>query len=241
LYDERLAVFWILSSQISYSVSEEVDKGTVVGNLVKDLNINTQQLEERGFRIVSGYSKKYFEANLRTGALFVNERIDREELCPNSPKCSLNIEGLLSHPMNIYRIEVIIIDINDNAPSFLEQIHVFNISESSSSGERYPLPIAQDSDTGSNSVKTYKLSPNEHFAIDVSSGGDSASAELVLQKALDREKQPIIKLTLTAVDGGKPTQTLDTMRCFLITCLNPKETTSSASEPAPERSGLRGE
>ncbi|XP_067455314.1 protocadherin alpha-8-like isoform X14 [Thunnus thynnus] len=192
------------AAQISYSVSEEVDKGTVVGNLAKDLNIQPQQLEERGFRIVSGYSKKYFEANLRTGALFVNERIDREELCPNLPKCSLNIEGLLNHPMNIYRIEVSVVDINDNAPSFLEQTHVFNISESSSTGERYPLPIAQDADTGSNSVKTYKLSPNEHFSIDVSSGGETLSAELVLQKALDREKQPIIKLTLTAVDGGKP-------------------------------------
>ncbi|XP_039976654.1 protocadherin alpha-2-like [Xiphias gladius] len=199
-----LCLFDRSAAQISYSVSEEVDKGTVVGNLAKDLNIHTQQLEERGFRIVSGYSKKYFEANLRTGALFVHERLDREELCPNLPRCSLNIEGLLSYPMNIYRIEVNVLDINDNAPSFLEQIHVFNISESSSTGERYPLPIAQDADTGSNSVKTYKLSLNEHFSIDVSSGGDSMSAELVLQKALDREKQPIIKLTLTAVDGGKP-------------------------------------
>ncbi|XP_053179577.1 protocadherin alpha-4-like [Scomber japonicus] len=192
------------AAQISYSVSEEVDKGTVVGNLAKDLNIQPQQLEERGFRIVSGYSKTYFEANLRTGVLFVNERIDREELCPNLLKCSLNIEGLLNHPMNIYRIEVSVTDINDNAPSFIEQTHVFNISESSSTGERYPLPIAQDADIGSNSVKTYKLSPNEHFSIDVSSGGETLSAELVLHKALDREKQPIIKLTLTAVDGGKP-------------------------------------
>ncbi|KAM9357308.1 protocadherin alpha-2-like [Symphorus nematophorus] len=193
-------------AQISYSVSEEVDKGTVVGNLAKDLNIHTQQLEERGFRIVSGYSKKYFEANLRTGALFVNERTDREELCPNLPKCSLNIEGLLSHPMNIYRIEVIIIDINDNAPSFMEQTHVFNISESSAAvGERYLLPIAVDADIGSNSVKTYKLSQNDYFSLDVQSGGDhGVSAELVLQKALDRERQPVIKLVLTAVDGGKP-------------------------------------
>ncbi len=40
----------------------------------------------------------------------------------------------------------------------------------------------------SNSVKSYKLSPNEHFSLDVQSGGDqSVSAELVLQKALDRE------------------------------------------------------
>uniref|UniRef100_A0A8B9GN78 Protocadherin 2 alpha b 10 n=1 Tax=Astyanax mexicanus TaxID=7994 RepID=A0A8B9GN78_ASTMX len=33
---------------------------------------------------------------------------------------------------------------------------------------------------------------------------NSVSAELVLQKALDREKQSVIQLTLTAVDGGKP-------------------------------------
>ncbi|XP_036933517.1 protocadherin alpha-2-like isoform X16 [Acanthopagrus latus] len=216
------------AAQISYSVFEEVDKGTVVGNLAKDLNIQTQQLEERGFRIVSGYSKKYFEANVRTGALVVNERIDREELCPNSPKCSLNIEGLLSDPMNIHRIEVIIVDINDNAPSFLEQIHVFNISESSSSGERYPLPIAQDADTGSNSVKTYKLSTNEHFSIDVMSGGDSASAELVLQKALDREKQHIIKLTLAAVDGGKPARS-GTMQ-IIVNVIDVNDNTPSFSK-----------
>ncbi|XP_078025473.1 protocadherin alpha-2-like isoform X18 [Epinephelus lanceolatus] len=217
------------AAQISYSISEEVDKGTVVGNLAKDLNLHTQQLEERGFRIVSGYSKKYFEANSRTGALVVNERIDREELCPNLPKCSLNIEGLLSHPMNIYRIEVSILDINDNAPSFPEQTHVFNISESSSTGERYPLPVAQDADTGSNSVKTYKLSPNEHFSVDVSSGGDSASAELVLQKALDREKQPTIKLTLTAVDGGKPARS-GTMQ-ILVNVIDSNDNTPSFSKP----------
>ncbi|XP_042370306.1 protocadherin gamma-A4-like, partial [Plectropomus leopardus] len=217
------------AAQISYSVSEEVDKGTVVGNLAKDLNIHSQQLEERGFQIVSAYSKKYFEANLRTGALVVNERIDREELCPNLPKCSLNIEGLLSNPINIYRIEVSILDINDNAPSFLEQIHVFNISESSSTGERYPLPVAQDADTGSNSVKSYKLSPNEHFSVDVSSGEDGASAELVLQKALDREKQPTVKLTLTAVDGGKPSRS-GTMQ-ILVNVIDSNDNTPTFSKP----------
>uniref|UniRef100_A0A8D3CBP7 Cadherin domain-containing protein n=1 Tax=Scophthalmus maximus TaxID=52904 RepID=A0A8D3CBP7_SCOMX len=57
----------------------------------------------------------------------------------------------------------------------------------------------------SNSVKTYKLSQNDHFSLDVQSGGEhGVSAELVLQKSLDREKQSVIKLILTAVDGGKP-------------------------------------
>ncbi|XP_023845411.1 protocadherin alpha-3-like [Salvelinus sp. IW2-2015] len=200
-----LCLFDWSAAQISYAVSEEVDKGTFVGNLAKDLNLNVHELESRGLRIVSGNSKMYFEANLKTGILYVNERIDREELCPNTIKCSLNIEAILSHPVLLHRIGVNILDINDNTPSFVEKSHTFNISESSTPGERYMLPIANDADTGSNSVKSYKLSPNEHFSVDVQSDGEqSLSAELVLQKALDREIQPVIQLTLTAVDGGKP-------------------------------------
>ncbi|XP_040904751.1 protocadherin alpha-3-like [Toxotes jaculatrix] len=196
------------TAQLSFSVSEEVDKGTVVGNLAKDLQINVQELEKRDLRVVAGNSKKYFDVDLKTGALFVCDRIDREELCPNTAKCSLNIEAILNHPMHLHRIEVQIIDINDNAPSFREREKTFNISESSFTGERYLLPMAHDADTGSNSVKSYKLSPNEYFSLDVQSGGEhSESAELVLQKSLDREKQSVIHLTLTALDGGKPART----------------------------------
>ncbi|XP_026185824.1 protocadherin alpha-2-like isoform X2 [Mastacembelus armatus] len=193
------------TAQLSFSVSEEVDKGTVVGNLAKDLQINVQELEKRDLRIVTGNSRKYFDVDLKTGALYVCDRIDREELCPNTVKCSVNIEAILSHPMHLHRIEVQITDINDNAPSFREREKTFNISESSLTGERYLLPMANDADTGSNSVKSYKLSPNDYFSLDVQSGGQhSESAELVLQKSLDREKQSVIHLTLTALDGGKP-------------------------------------
>ncbi|XP_038556111.1 protocadherin gamma-C3-like [Micropterus salmoides] len=193
------------ASQISYSISEEVNKGTVVGNIAKDLNLNVQELETRDLRIVSSHSKRYFDVNLRTGNIFVDERIDREELCPNVVKCLLKIQAVLNNPMAAHRIEVNILDINDNSPAFIEKTYSLNISESSLTGERYLLPIAVDADIGSNSVKTYKLSQNEHFSLDVQSGGDhGVSAELVLQKALDREKQSVITLLLTAVDGGKP-------------------------------------
>ncbi|CAG5990908.1 unnamed protein product, partial [Menidia menidia] len=193
------------ASQLSYSVPEEVNKGTVVGNIAKDLNLNMPELETRDLRIVSSFSKKYFDVNLLTGNLFVNERIDREELCPLVAKCSVKIQAALKDPMSVHRIEVNILDMNDNSPSFIDSWHVLNISESMSQGERYLLPVAVDADIGNNAVKTYKLSQNEHFSLDVQSGGEhGVSAELVLQKALDREKEPVIKLILTAVDGGKP-------------------------------------
>ncbi|XP_035858901.1 protocadherin alpha-2-like isoform X7 [Sander lucioperca] len=205
----RIVVFLCLcdwsASQLSYSISEEVNKGTVVGNIAKDLNLNLQELETRDLRIVSSYSKKDFDVNLRTGNIFVDERIDREEICPNVLKCSIKIQAVLNNPMTAQRVEVHVLDINDNSPTFIEKTHSLNISESSLTGERYLLPIAVDADMGSNSVKTYKLSQNEYFSLDVQNGGEhGVSAELVLQKALDREKQPVITLLLTAIDGGKP-------------------------------------
>nr|XP_049604922.1 protocadherin alpha-5 isoform X41 [Syngnathus scovelli] len=193
------------ASQFSYSISEEMNKGTVVGNIAKDLNLNLQELRNRDLRIVSSHSKKYIEVDLRTGNLFVNDRIDREELCPGAAQCFVRIQAVLSNPMSVHRIDVHVLDVNDNSPKFEEDLHILKISESVAPGERYFLPEAVDLDTGGNSVKTYTLSPNEYFTLDVQNGGEhGVSAELVLHKALDREKQPIHELTLTALDGGKP-------------------------------------
>ncbi|XP_029113088.1 protocadherin alpha-8-like isoform X7 [Scleropages formosus] len=201
-------IFCLLDSfrgQIVYSVSEEVSKGTVIGNITKDLNLNIQELESRMFQVVSGHDKKYFEVNTKNGLLFVNDRIDRDELCLDAEKCSLNIEAIAHNPLSLYRVEVIVTDVNDNDPLFPVKDHVLNVFENGFPGEKFPLPMANDADVGSNTVKSYKLSPNEHFSLDVQSGAEqSVSAELVLQKALDREKQPVIHLLLTAVDGGKP-------------------------------------
>nr|NP_001009595.2 protocadherin 2 alpha b 8 precursor [Danio rerio] len=200
-----LSLWNITDGQIVYSISEEADPGTTVGPIAKDLNLNLHELQLRGFQLVSGPNKRYFDVNLKSGVLLVKERIDRELLCGRSSRCSLEIEAIVNSPLNMYRLEVNVLDINDNGPIFKSSKTELNIVESAFPGERFTLPDAFDADVGSNSVKSYKLSANEHFTLDVQSGGEqSVSAELVLQKALDREKQPVIKLTLTAVDGGKP-------------------------------------
>ncbi|XP_061691685.1 protocadherin alpha-3-like [Syngnathoides biaculeatus] len=205
LFALLLCVCGSSASQLSYSVSEEVNKGFVLGNIAKDFNLNVHELHARGLRVVASTSQEFFDVDLQSGNLFVKERIDREELCPNVVKCALRIQAVLNNPMTAHRIEINILDVNDNSPAFAENAYTLDIPESASPGERHFLPVAVDADIGSNSVRSYKLSNNEHFALDVQSGGDhGVSAELVLQKHLDREKQSLLTLALTAVDGGKP-------------------------------------
>ncbi|XP_076149208.1 protocadherin alpha-3-like [Alosa pseudoharengus] len=190
--------------QTVYSVSEESNTGTAVGNLAKDLNLDVKDLALRRFQIVSGPNKRYFDVNIGTGILHTKERIDRDEICGRSTKCTLELEAIANSPLAMYRFDVNILDINDNPPIFPATTEYLNISELALPGERFTLPRAYDADVGSNSVKSYKLQNNEYITLDVQNGEENASPELVLQKSLDREKQPTIQLVMTAFDGGKP-------------------------------------
>ncbi|KAM5214010.1 protocadherin gamma-A7 isoform 4-T4 [Hipposideros larvatus] len=193
------------AGHILYSVPEETDKGSFVGNIAKDLGLEPQELADRGVRIVSRGRTQLFALNARSGSLVTAGRIDREELCAQSARCLVSLNILMEDKMNLYPIEVEIMDVNDNAPRFLTEEMNVKIMENIAPGVRFPLNEARDPDVGTNSLQSYQLNPNRHFSLVVQTGDDGTKyPELVLERALDREEEAVHHLLLTASDGGDP-------------------------------------
>ncbi|XP_030251900.1 protocadherin alpha-2-like isoform X32 [Sparus aurata] len=191
-------------AQTRYSVPEEVEVGTVVGNVAKDLGLDITSLIDRRFRVVSGSEDAIFEVNQDNGVLFVHKHIDREELCQGSGACLMELKILVENPLEMHYVVVEITDVNDHSPSFPEREQTFEIAEHTLPGRRFQLHTAQDPDAGINSIRTYTLTSNEHFEVNIRQGDAGKVPFLVLKKSLDREQKDKHTLLVTAVDGGKP-------------------------------------
>ncbi|KAM4869046.1 protocadherin beta-5-like [Urocitellus parryii] len=193
------------SKAIRYSIPEETESGYSVANLAKDLGLRVGELATRGARIHHKGSKQLLQLDVKTGNLLLQEKLDREVLCGATEPCVLHFQLLLENPVQLFQIDVQLIDVNDHSPEFLDREMILRIPESVQPGSVFALKSAQDLDMGSNSVQNYTISPNSYFRVATHNRGDGRKyPELVLGKALDREEEPELSLTITALDGGAP-------------------------------------
>ncbi|XP_063732756.1 protocadherin beta-16-like [Eleginops maclovinus] len=191
--------------QVSYSIPEEMAKGSLVGNIVQDLGLGVKRFQTGNARIHTGDSTEYIQLNKEKGLLVIKEKIDREALCGQKTPCALHFQIALENPIEIFQVTLEITDINDNAPVFEKEERRFEISESAVIGSKFMLEKAMDPDIGLNGLQSYTLKPNDHFVLKLHSQSDGGKkVEMILQKPLDREQQEFASLLLTAVDGGEP-------------------------------------
>ncbi|KAM5301589.1 protocadherin beta-15-like isoform 2-T2 [Glossophaga mutica] len=193
------------AEQEAYRVAEETESGSFVANLAKDIGLEVRELSRRRARVIFNNNKKHFQLNLQTGDLQVNEKLDREELCGPTEPCELQFQVLLEEPLEVYKFKLLVSDINDNPPVFPEAEMILKIMENTLPGAVFPLKNAQDLDVGINNVQNYTIYPNSHFHVLTRNGSEGRKYPvLVLDKVLDREEQPELRLTLLAADGGAP-------------------------------------
>ncbi|XP_075712367.1 protocadherin gamma-B2-like isoform X30 [Rhinoderma darwinii] len=196
-------------------------KDSVIANIADDLGLDIKQLSSRKLRLLSHVSERYFYVSLDNGNLYINDRIDRETLCGAEDSCYLTFDAVVENPFNIFQIKIEIQDINDNSPVFFPDVFAVETIELTSAGTRFALQTAEDPDTGSNSVQTYKLSDNQYFTLSEDSNPDGSTfLELVLERPLDRETQSLHELILTAMDGGNPMRSGTALIRIIVTDAN---------------------
>ncbi|XP_074865701.1 protocadherin beta-15-like [Carettochelys insculpta] len=219
------------AAQIRYAIPEELPRGASVGNIAKDLGTDVAKLEAANLQVLSDADSQYFSVNVNTGVIAVSDRIDREQLCRQSSRCFLHLRLALNSPAEFYRIEVEVLDINDNPPAFPSAQVALQVYELASLGARFPVPEAQDPDVGSNALQSYHLSASENFHLNVKARADGSKfPELVLDRALDREHRALHQLVLTAADGGSPPRSSQTR--VLVQVLDANDNRPVFEQPA---------
>ncbi|XP_029918703.1 protocadherin-12 isoform X2 [Myripristis murdjan] len=222
---------------IQYRVWEEQPAGTQVGRLVDDLRQRDEGGSLEDFQVVEHGQALPFSVSARDGAVSTLGQLDREELCRGADLCELAFSVLYRKggAMNFLRVRVEVMDLNDHSPSFPSAVQEVEISETASLRMRIPLDRAVDPDAGPNSLQTYSLSVNQHFALDVKvAPGGTKQAELVVIKELDREVQASFDLTLLAWDKGNPPRSGSTLVRVNILDSNDNSPTFEDSTPTVE-------
>ena len=214
-----IIVFLCISSSkagLVYSIKEELPPNTFVGNIPQDFNLSSRYpadvVNKLTFRFLS--NKMEIKVIENSGQLMTAQIIDRDTMCPGKETCMITADILVGPAsyIDIIPVEVEVLDINDNTPTFPEDTISIRISELSTPGKAiHTLPSAVDPDSGTFALKGYKLiSPEDSdlFALEESRALDgSTELKLMLTQAIDRETIPSHHLKVMAYDGDSPPKT----------------------------------
>ncbi|XP_019060688.1 protocadherin-7 [Fukomys damarensis] len=222
---------------LRYRLAEEGPADVRIGNVASDLGIVTGSGEVT-FSLESG--SEYLKIDNLTGELSTSERrIDREKLpqCQmifDENECFLDFEVSVIGPsqswVDLFEGRVIVLDINDNTPTFPSPVLTLTVEENRPVGTLYLLPTATDRDFGRNGIERYELlqepgggpgGRSSVFELQVADTPDGEKQpQLIVKGALDREQRDSYELTLRVRDGGDPPRSSQAILRVLITDVN---------------------
>ncbi|KAM7398079.1 hypothetical protein PAMA_006109 [Pampus argenteus] len=181
------------------TVPEDVAVGTEVLRVLAtsaDIGPNA----EITYHIRSGNELRKFTINRNLGSISVADDLDFE-VCKDY---YLTIEAWDSGnpPLSTATmVTIVLMDVNDNAPAFTQDIYNVLVSEDASVGQTITRVLAEDLDSQVNGRITYSILKGDrsnHFWIDPVTG------LLKVNKRLDRELVSRYSLSVQAFDSGSP-------------------------------------
>ncbi|KAL9962398.1 hypothetical protein ACROYT_G031498 [Oculina patagonica] len=200
-----------------------------VGSVIIDVNA-TDKDEGSNAEILyslSGDEHGYFHLNASTGVLAVRKVLDREnsEMTLDAKErgvFSLDIAATdQAQPTNTrksstVRVTVIVNDINDNTPQFVDPPQSTHISEAARPGSNVIQVPAEDKDLGFAGKVVYNITHGNadgNFEI-------TPSGYILVKKALDAEVKSLYNLTIEAKDKGEPSRSNTTVVSIVVDDVN---------------------
>uniref|UniRef100_A0A672SFB0 FAT atypical cadherin 1 n=1 Tax=Sinocyclocheilus grahami TaxID=75366 RepID=A0A672SFB0_SINGR len=169
------------------------------------------------YSICGGNPFNQFYIDFNSGLIEVIRPLDYEAH-PAYRLCIQATDSLTGANSDVF-VDIILEDVNDNAPKFEAAVYNISISESAVIGTSVLQVVAMDSDTGSNAILFYQLyekdgATSDHFRIDVESG--------VIWTAglLDHETQSQHELIVKALDHGAFQLSAEVQVIIYVTDLN---------------------
>lgn len=215
------------SEFLEYFILEEEPRNTFVGDLASDARLVDKHgmdiLKQLRFHFVSSAPslphRKLFHLSPETGVLSTADTVDRETACESRiTECTVGLDVYVTPTayFEIIKIQLHILDVNDNSPRFPVAALSISVPEESPPGALFPLPAATDPDHGHNSVQGYFLSEQRQLG----SGADRKFGVRAVNRTkhhqdiylevllpLDRESSSSHSLILVASDAGYPVRT----------------------------------
>ncbi|XP_006796255.2 protocadherin-23 [Neolamprologus brichardi] len=149
------------------------------------------------YSIVGEDYRGRFTINSHTGAISTTQVLDREEM--QNYTLTIQARDYGPTPLSSFtQLHLVLLDQNDNIPSFTRKSYHASISEGLSAGAEVLRVSASDPDEGSNGEVTYTLTDDNSqgaFLIDAFTGAIRTT------RSLDRESRAQYSLRAVATDG----------------------------------------
>lgn len=145
-----------------------------------------------------------FSIDPRNGFIKTMRKFDREALVASTGRNVITLEATVTDNglvrlKDTVKVNIYILDVNDNEPKYLRAPYKVQISEGSAIATQLLRVYTKDADEGLNGDVFYYISDgnyDEKFAI------DGATGQLSLLKMLDRETMATYKVTVIAHDAS---------------------------------------
>ncbi|XP_051157574.1 fat-like cadherin-related tumor suppressor homolog [Leptopilina boulardi] len=186
---------------LHYRYREILSEGSHPGTYVLTV-LATDYDDEENAKLrfyLTGDNKEKFSLDKDTGVLKTVGQLDRETQAKYSLTAHVQDRDKPTWECSS-QLEILVSDLNDNAPKFMMQSYSTTLPEDVEVGTLVTKVHATDDDIGINRKIRYEFidSANNHFRIATDSG------IITLAKPLDRETKAMYNVTIQAMDQGTP-------------------------------------